>query len=119
MSSYAGARLDPALADRTTAMITRLRERPDSVPRKELVGLVTDLTRASLEYHFVRPLDDLGIGFATKKSIQVSIASVIKIISRVLQQVIGGLPANQYAKVANYLEDAYLPDATDRSAGTG
>lgn len=108
-----GAPVSPELAERATGLIERLRETPDTVDRKEIVDLIVDLTKASFEYHFVRPLDELGAGFATKKSVQVSLAGLYKILGGTVQKVVGGIPDANMAKFADFIEDAYLEYEVD------
>lgn len=103
-----GAPVSEELANRASVLIEKLREEPTSVDRKEIVGLIVDLTKASFEYHFVRPLDDLGAGFATKKSVQMSLVGLYKILGGTVQKVVGGIPEQNLSKFADFIEDAYL-----------
>ncbi|TSD94602.1 hypothetical protein FOS14_20035 [Skermania sp. ID1734] len=108
MAVYIAAEADPKLAERLWGLIERLREDPKSVPRKEVVDVIVDLTKASFDYHFVSPLDDLGVGFTTKTTIQVSLASMMKILRGVVQKVVGSMSEQGYGKLADYLERAYF-----------
>lgn len=105
-----GCPVSADLAARTRTMIDNLREDASSVDKADVVDLIAELTKASFDYHFVRPLDDLGIGFASKKGIQVSLAGVTKVIRSTLQKIVKGLDTTQFAKMADLLEDAYCAE---------
>lgn len=104
-----GCPVPAALAERARGVIDRLRTDPRKVARDEVVDLVGDLTQASFDYHFVRPLEDLGVGFATRKGIQVGLAGAVRIIRSSMQKVVKALDEKNYAKLAGYLEQAYFP----------
>lgn len=94
------------LAQRSRDIIERLREAPDTVPRKEVVDVVCELTQASLEYHFVQPLPELGVGFATRKGIQTALNGTVRVIDKSMHQVLKSLDTDNYAKLADYIERA-------------
>ena len=104
-----GCPISDSLEQRTRDVIERLREAPVSVPRGELVDLVGELSSASFDYHFLRPLKGLGVGFATRKSIHAAISGTVRIIRSSMQQVVKNMPDERYAKLADYIEDAYFP----------
>ncbi|GAB3673442.1 hypothetical protein [Salinisphaera aquimarina] len=106
-----GCPVEDALAQRTRDLIDRLRTEPDRVPRSEVVDLVGDLTAASFDYHFIRPLKDLGVGFTTRKGIDVGLKGAVRIIRSSMQKVIKAMDDASYAKLADYLEAAYFSDA--------
>lgn len=102
-----GCPVSETLSERTRDMIDRLRAEPEAVARSEVVDLVADLTQASFDYHFVRPLQDLGVGFATRKGVQVGLSSAVRVIRSSMQKVVNSLDDAHYAKLADFLEDAY------------
>lgn len=106
-----GCPVSEQLAERALKLIERLRTDPASVPRDQVVDLVGDLTQASFQYHFVRPLESLGIGFATRKGIEMSLAGVTKVIRSTMHKVVKALDAGHYGQLADLLEDAYFPQA--------
>lgn len=106
-----GCPVPEALGQRTLETIERLRSDPASVPRETVVDLISELTKASFHYHFIRPLEDLGVGFATRKGIEVSLAGVNKVIRSTMLKVIKALGRENYGKLADLLQDAYFPDA--------
>lgn len=101
-----GCPVSSELAQRSRDVVERLRQSPEAVPRKELVDLICELTQASLEYHFVRPLSELGVGFATRKGIQVALNGTVRVIDKSMHQVLKSLDMEHYAKLADYLEEA-------------
>jgi len=105
-----GAPVSDALAKRTDEMIKKLRNSPDDVPRGDVIDLVMELTDASFHYHFVRPLEDLGVGFATRKAIQVGLNGASRAIRTSMQRVVKSLDDKHYPKLAELLDDAYYPN---------
>lgn len=101
-----GCPVSSELARRTRDIVARLRQDPEMVPRRDVVALVCDLTQASLDYHFVRPLSELGVGFAMRKGIQVALNGTVRVIDKSMHQVLKSLDANHYAKLADYIEQA-------------
>lgn len=104
-----GCPIDAALQARVADMIKTLREAPDTVSRETLIALILELTDASFQYHFVRPLKPLGIGFATRKSIDVGLMGAMRVIRSSMQRVINAMEAERFARIADFLEDAYFP----------
>lgn len=102
-----GYPVSDSLEARTRDVIDRLRESPERMPRSEVVDLVGDISSASFDYHFIRPLEDLGVGFATHKSINAAISGTVRVIRSSMQQVVKNMPNEHYAKLAGYIEDAY------------
>ncbi|WP_423822424.1 hypothetical protein V5738_00455 [Salinisphaera sp. SPP-AMP-43] len=102
---------DQAECVRTT--IDALRNAPDRVDREHVVALIAELTETSFEYHFQRPLRDLGVGLATRKSIDVGLSGAMRVIRSSMQRVVGGLAPDRYPRLADFLEDAYFTSATD------
>ncbi|MDN5939955.1 MAG: hypothetical protein L0H83_15015 [Salinisphaera sp.] len=101
-----GCPVSAELAQRTREIIDRLRRAPEAVARGEVADLVADLTQASFDYHFVRPLSELGVGFATRKGIQVALGGTVRVIHKSMHQVLKSLDAGNYAKLADYIEQA-------------
>lgn len=101
-----GCPVSSQLAQRTRDLVSRLRQEPEAVPRGEVVDLICELTRTSLDYHFVRPLADLGVGFATRKGIQVALNGTVRVIDKSMHQVLKSMNSSNYAKLADYIEQA-------------
>ena len=109
-----GCPIDARLDTRIQRMITDLREAPSSVARDEIIQLIIDMTDASFKYHFVRPLKGLGVGFATRTSIDVGLLGAMRVIRTSLSRVVGHLSDDQAVKLADYLDDAYFPDTAEQ-----
>ena len=107
-----GADLDA----RIVRMIDDLRRAPASVERQAIIELIIEMTDVSFKYHFVRPLKGLGIGFATRKSIDVGLLGAMRVIRSSLSRVVGHLDDEQAARLADYLADAYFADAAPQSS---
>lgn len=104
-----GCPINADLSSRTEKMISDLRNAPGEVPRGDVIDLVVELTEASFQYHFVRPLKDLGVGFATRKGIDVGLMGAVRVIRSSMQKVIKAMDDSNYAKLADFLEQAYFP----------
>ena len=85
--------------------------------RDEIIQLIIDMTDASFKYHFVRPLKGLGVGFATRTSIDVGLLGAMRVIRSSLSRVVGHLSDDQAVKLADYLADAYFPDTAEQPPG--
>lgn len=109
--SVIGCPIADDLAERTRQTIERLRSAPDQVPRDDVIALIVELTEKSFDYHFQRPLRALGVGLATRKSIDYGLKGAMRVIRSSMQRVIRGLDREHYAKLADFIEDAYFPEA--------
>lgn len=111
-----GCPISDELAGRARQTIEDLRHAPEQVNRDQVVELIAELTETSFDYHFQRPLRALGVGFGTRKSIDYGLKGAMRVIRSSMQRVIRSLEQDRYAKVADFLEDAYFPGAAgDRS----
>ncbi|MGB7755567.1 MAG: hypothetical protein WBL23_05845 [Salinisphaera sp.] len=106
-----GCPISTELAERARQTIEELRHAPEQVHREHVVELILELTEKSFDYHFQRPLRALGVGFGTRKSIDYGLKGAMRVIRSSMQRVIRGLEHDRYAKVADFLEDAYFPRA--------
>lgn len=106
-----GCPISGDLAERARQTIEDLRQSPEQVQRDDVVELILELTETSFDYHFQRPLRSLGVGFGTRKSIDYGLKGAMRVIRSSMQRVIRGLEQDSYAKVADFLEDAYFPEA--------
>lgn len=75
-----GCPVPEPLSARTRQMIDDLRAHPQDVERGDVVDLVVELTDASFQYHFVRPLKDLGVGFTIRKGIDVGLKGAVRVV---------------------------------------
>lgn len=106
-----GCPVSETQAQRIKQMIEDLRNNPNDVARGDVVDLVVELTDTSFNYHFVRPLQDLGVGFATRKGIDVGLKGAVRVVRSSMQKVVKSMDDAHYAKLADFLEDAYFPNA--------
>lgn len=108
-----GCPVSDELAERTRQTIDNLRATPDQVKRDDVVELIVELTDKSFDYHFQRPLRALGVGMATRKSIDYGLKGAMRVIRSSMQRVIRGLDHDHYSKLADFIEDAYYPGIAD------
>ena len=112
LETVIGCPISDELAERARQTIDELRQAPEQVHRDHVVELILELTATSFDYHFQRPLRALGVGFGTRKSIDYGLKGAMRVIRSSMQRVIRGLEHDRYAKVADFLEDAYFPEAS-------
>lgn len=104
-----GCPVSETLSTRARQMIDNLRTEPQSVGRGDVVDLVVELTDASFQYHFVRPLPDLGVGLTTRKGIDVGLKGAVRVVRTSMQKVVKSMDDEHYAKLADFIEEAYFP----------
>lgn len=107
-----GCPVPEPLSARTQQMIDDLRAHPQDVARGDVVDLVVELTDASFQYHFVRPLQELGVGFTTRKGIDVGLKGAAPHEASIrpgMQKVVKSMDDAHYAKLADFIEEAYFP----------
>lgn len=104
-----GCPVPEPLSTRTQQMIDDLRAHPQDVARGDVVDLVVELTDASFQYHFVRPLQALGVGFTTRKGIDVGLKGAVRVVRTSMQKVVKAMDDEHYAKLADFIEEAYFP----------
>ena len=103
--------LPPDLGTEARAVVDLLRS---DAPRRERADRATALILAaseeSLRYHFRGPLEALGVGGLTRKSLDVALDLALRGIRSSIKSVVGGFDDGQLRQVADLLEERLYPD---------
>jgi hypothetical protein len=89
-----------ALRKKTLTVLAAVETSPDPTQhRKALAELVVDLTRCGMDTYFLEPLKLSRAGFLTEQSANLGMAGAVRVLSSVIQGIIGGMGAAQLRSV--------------------
>ncbi len=111
MSLLLATPLPPALADEARAVVDDLRS--DAPPKQRAAratALIVAISEESLRYHFREPLQTLGVGMITRKSLEVALDLALRGIGSSIRTVLGGFDDGQLSRVADMIEVRLYPD---------
>lgn len=108
MSLLLATPLPPALAAEAREVVDDLRSGSPDAGRAS--ALVVAVSEESLRYHFRGPIDALGVGLLTRKSLEVALDLALRGIRTSIHKVIGGLDEARLRQVADLLEERLYPD---------
>ena len=92
------------LHKRTIEVLDALEQAEDPTTYREALGdLVVELTKAGMDYFFVRPLELAEMGFMTRKSAQLGMATTQRVMGPIIRKVIGGMDKDQLLIVCDYM----------------
>jgi hypothetical protein len=104
--------LDEPLRERTEQVLAEVRGSDDRRANSAaLAALVVDLTKAGLDYYFLRPLEQAEVGFLHLNAARVGLRSAGKSIPLVVNNVLGSLSNRQLVQIAEYVEDLLLEES--------
>ncbi len=104
----------PALRKRTEAVLVRIEHDDDaSKHAAALSSVVCDLTKAGLDYYFLRPLEDARFGFVAKQTASLGMSGALRVMSPIIGRILSGADASQLRGVA-----AHIRHLTGSSGGT-
>jgi len=93
-----------ALRKRTEAVLSRIEHDDDATQHaRALSGVVVDLTKAGLDYYFLRPLEQARFGFVARQTANFGMAGALRVISPVIGRILGGADTPQLRGVARHI----------------
>ena len=99
-----------SLRDKTDSVLSALESKPEHPKHgNAIAGLVSELVDAGLEYYFLTPLKQAGIGFVAEKSAKLGISSASKLISSVSRKYIVRMDHSQLMVVSNHIQSLTIP----------
>ncbi len=93
-----------ALRRRTEAVLVRI-ERDDDATRHAtaLSSVVSDLTKAGLDYYFLRPLEVSKFGFVARQTASLGTSGALRVMSPIIGRILSGADTNQLRGVARHI----------------
>lgn len=103
--------LPPDLAAEARATVDLLRtDAPTRDRAARAVALIMAVSEESLRYHFREPLDALGVGLLTRKSLDVALDLALRGVRTSVRSIVGGFDDAQLRGVADDIEARLYPD---------
>jgi hypothetical protein len=68
-----------------------------------LAGAVVDLTRAGLDYYFLKPLQEAKVGFVSRQTAKLGMAGALRVMSPVIRSILAGANTTQLRVIAGHL----------------
>ena len=97
-------RLSEQLHEKTTEVLNKLEHSEDPVQYRKVLGdLVVELTKAGMEYFFIKPLELAKVGFITQQSAKLGLTTQQRVISPIIRRIIGGMDKNQLLIICSYI----------------
>ncbi len=99
-----------ALRKRTEAVLLRI-ERDDDATRHAaaLSSLVCELTKAGLDYYFLRPLEEARFGFVARQTASLGMSGAHRVMSPIIGRILSGADTEQLRGVAAHIRHLALP----------
>lgn len=93
-----------ALRKRTDAVLSTI-ERDDDATRhaSALSGVVVELTKAGLDYYFLRPLQEAKFGFVARQTANLGMAGALRVMSPIIGRILAGADTPQLRGVARHI----------------
>ena len=99
------------LGDEARATVDFLRS---DAPRRDraarTVAAILAMSEESLRFHFREPLDALGVGMITRKSLDIALDLALRGIRSSIKTVVNGFDDAQLLRVADLIEARLYPD---------
>jgi hypothetical protein len=93
-----------ALRTRTTKVLAAIDRDEDATQHVgALSGLVVDLTKAGLDYYFLRPLQQAKVGFVARQTANFGMAGALRVISPIIRSILGGANTSQLRVIARHI----------------
>ncbi len=85
-----------ALWKRTEAVLVRIEHDDDATRHAAaLSSVVCELTKAGLDYYFLRPLDLAKFGFVAKQTASLGLSGALRVMSPIIGRILSGADAKQ------------------------
>ncbi len=93
-----------ALRKRTEAVLVRI-ERDDDATKHAaaLSSVVSELTKAGLDYYFLRPLEASKFGFVARQTASLGTSGALRVMSPIIGRILSGADTNQLRGVARHI----------------
>ena len=93
-----------ALRKRTDTVVALI-EKEENATRHAgaLSSVVGELTKAGLEYYFLRPLDEAKFGFLARQTAKLGVAGALKFMSPTISRILAGADTAQLRGVAHHI----------------
>ncbi len=102
-----------ALQKRTKAVVARIERDDDATQHAAaLSSIVSELTRAGLDYYFLRPLEQAKFSFVARQTAKLGVAGALHFISPMVGRILAGADTPQLRGVA-----AHIRHLTESSRG--
>ncbi len=99
------------LADEARAVVDDLRsDAPAKARAIRATAVILAISEESLRYHFREPLQTLGVGMLTRKSLEMALDLALRGIGGSMRTVLGGFDDGQLKRVADLIEVRLYPD---------
>ncbi len=93
-----------ALRKRTEAVLARIEHDDDATEHAAaLSSVVCELTKAGLDYYFLRPLEQARFGFVARQTASLGMSGALRVMSPIIGRVLSGADANQLRGVAAHI----------------
>ncbi len=94
----------PALRARTDKVLSNIDTGLDPVSQAEaLSGVVLALTKAGLDYYFMKAIKDARLGFVARQSAQIGIGATTRLFGPILRSVIGTASPAQLRSISKHI----------------
>jgi hypothetical protein len=93
-----------ALHIRTLQFLDTLEQAEDPTRHANALGdLVVELTDIGMDYYFLKPLEQAGVGFVLRQSANLGMAGAVRVIGPVIRKIIARLDHSQLLTISAYL----------------
>jgi hypothetical protein len=93
-----------ALRKRTAAVVARIEKEEDATRHAgRLSSVVSDLTRAGLDYYFLQPLEEAKFGFVARQTAKLGVAGALQFMSPMIGRILAGADTPQLRGVARHV----------------
>jgi hypothetical protein len=93
-----------ALRTRTHRILAGIEQDEDATPHAgALSALVLDLTKAGLDYYFLRPLQQAKVGFVARQTAGLGMAGSLRMMSPVIRSILSGASTAQLRVIARHI----------------
>lgn len=93
-----------ALRNRTTKVLAAIDSDQDATQHSgALSGLVVDLTKAGLDYYFLKPLERAKVGFVSRQTANLGMAGALRVMSPIIRSILGGANTTQLRAIAGHI----------------
>ncbi len=104
---HLSAPIPDALGARAVDIVKRLRSGELKPSQSDEVGdLICEMTDHTMRHYFARPAEAFKLGIASRGAIDLGIRSTVKTIRMAVKQVLPRLSPEQFAQVADYIDEA-------------
>jgi len=106
------------LRKRTDAVLSRI-ERDDDATEQAgaLSAVVLELTKAGLDYYFLRGVEQARLGFVARQASSLATAGAVRVLSPIIGRILAGADSEQLRAVARHIRHLMADPTAERPAG--